>query len=288
MEAKTLQAALSKLESISVDAKLKTGGADWSASGGYTKTQTDSTSETLTKTQTSEIVANGNADGIDHGQDQFILLLNPVVYVQEQQPTKVVWNLGYTGPSAIVYTVYVSWLKNPSSMPANVAAQLQQLGFTNSDYQTILAQDPFANGPANIDLSRYAPTTWTFPYEPPLQASDCNQGVCTCTSFSEVIKNDLQNDDTSSYENQYSISLSKRLGLTDLIGLKATASFTLTNGAATTNTRGSTQSATATVVCPSLNYHGPTLMQVYWDTLYGSFLFAPFELSNAVVMQKGR
>ena len=54
-----------------------------SANSGYTDTDSDSTSTTISKTNTLEIKATGNADGVDHDQDEFILLLNPAVGIQQ-------------------------------------------------------------------------------------------------------------------------------------------------------------------------------------------------------------
>jgi hypothetical protein len=89
---------------------------------------------------------------------------------------------------AVTYTVPVAWLKNPSLMPPNVAQQLQALKFTNHDYQTILALDPFANGSTTIDPTRFVPTTYAFPYHAPQQGSECNNGTSSCLAISDTIK----------------------------------------------------------------------------------------------------
>jgi hypothetical protein len=180
-----------------------------------------------------------------------------------------------------LYVVYVSWLKNPSSMPADVAQQFQTLGFTNSDYQTILAQDPFANGSTTIDNSRFALTTTSFPYEPPLQLSDCNAGVCTCSSWAGTVKNEYQTNVSSQAENQSKVGVSVTAGYNSVFAsasLTASNTLTWTNTSSQANTTDSSQSATVTVSCPSSNYQGPTEMQVYWDLLYGAFMFVPYEI----------
>jgi hypothetical protein len=274
-----------------------------SASGGYANTSTDSKSETITKGETLDIKANGNGDGVDHSQDAFILLLNPAVAVQETQqvvdnkcgPTVVNWYFGLSGTSGTQdrYTLYVQWLKNPSSMPANVAQQLQTLGFTNDDFQTILAQDPFANGSTTIDPNRFAPTTYSFPYEPPLQESACNNGVCSCISMSDSIKNQFQTDAESKSQDQYSLGFTEKISGIDVgifsFGASSDQKFTWTSSSTTANTTDSSQTATATIVCPSTGYQGPTLMSIYWDKLFGSFLFVPTTLTPATinVLSKG-
>jgi hypothetical protein len=58
------------------------------------------------------------------------------------------------------------------------------------------------------------------------------------------------------------------------LDLKSTTSFTWTNKTSNSLTNTNTQSSTATVACPSLNWTGADFVTVYYDTLYGTFLFA--------------
>lgn len=257
---------------------------------GFSSTSTQGSSETISKSQTSEIKVPGNGDGVDHSQDTFLLLVNPAVGVSVQG-TSVQTNIGYYGPSALWYRLPVQWLQDPSQMKSDVASQLKALGFTTTDYATILAQDPFANGSTAIDGNRYARTTLTFPYEPPQQESDCNSGVCTCAVLSQVIKNELVNQTSSSYQSDYtvgfSVSASAPVPVIGDLGMKDSTSFTWTNTSSTVNTTDSSQSATVAVACPSTAYDGPTFMAVYWDKLYGSFLFVPLVVGpgSSVVSQ---
>ena len=270
--------------SVSVNAKLPVGPFD--ASTGFTVSQTDSSSRTISKSQTLDIKVSGNADGVDHGQDQFVLLLNPAIAINVQG-NNVTWNVGHTGPSAQLFTVFASELKNPSTMRPPVARQLQTLGFKNEDFQTILSADPFAaNLP--VDPKRYVPTTWTFPYEPALASTDCNGGVCSCISFTQALKNDLQTEKATESSLELSISFSETAGLSDILSFKQTNTFTTTNSSSSANTTGSSQSATTTVVCPSTTYNGPVFMEVNWDTIYGSFVFAPVELSAKATVHQGK
>ncbi len=264
------------------------------AGGGYQNVSSDSTSQTVTKGQGLKIGAVGNGDGVDHTQDAFILLLNPAVAVRETQqivnnecgPPVAQWYLGLSGSSGTQerYTLYVEWLKNPSLMPTNVAQQLQTLGFTTSDYQTILSRDPFSSGSTQIDTSRFIPTTYSFPYEPPLQEADCNNGVCSCLSMAATITNQLQTEVQRESQDQYSLSFKEELSGIDLgifdFGASSDQKFTWTSTSTNNDTTSNSQSATATVVCPSTTYQGPTIMRIYWDTLFGSFLFVPTTLSS--------
>jgi hypothetical protein len=270
--------------SVSVNAKLPVGPFD--ASTGFTVSQTDSSSRTISKSQTQDIKVSGNADGVDHGQDQFILLLNPEIAINVQG-NNVTWNVGHTGPSAPPFTVFASELKDPSTMRPPVAREMQARGFTNEDFQTILSADPFAaNLP--IDPKRYVPTTWTFPYEPALASTDCNGGVCSCISFTQALRNDFQTETATESSLELSISFSEGLGLGDILSVKQTNTFTMTNSSSHANTTGSSQSATTTVVCPSTTYNGPVFMEVNWDTIYGSFVFVPVELSAKATVHQGK
>jgi hypothetical protein len=262
----------------------------FSASYGFSDTSTDTTTETISKSQTLEIKVQGNQDGVNHDQDFFYILLNPAIGVSIQG-TNAQWNMGYWGPSALWYQIYVSELKDPSSMPPAVATQLQQLGFTNTDYQTILSQDPFANGSTSIDPTRFIRTNTTFPYEPP-PASACVNGVCTCASLSNSIKNDFQTETSTQTQSQYTVSFTAGFTIPVLggIGLSTTDKFTWTNQSSKANSTDASQTATAVVSCPSTSYTGAaTFMAVYWDTLYGSFMFDPIEDQPAsAIIHAGR
>jgi hypothetical protein len=255
-----------------------------SLSLGFSNTVTDGFSETIAKTQTLDIKVQALADGIDHGQDLFFLLLNPAVSVIALGKMAQ-WNLGFAGDSAQLYRLSVSELKNPGSMPKDVADELRNRGFTNEDFQTILAQDPFSQSQATVDPVRFVPTTLTFPYEPPDSAS-CPGGACTCASITSTIKNDFAREVTRQYQSKYSTSASIGVAVPGL-NLKDTESWTWTNTSSKTSTTGSSNSASVTISCPSFNYEGPTLMSVYWDTLYGSFVFSPTQTNPAFVIQKG-
>ena len=223
---------------------------------------------------------------MDHGQDQFVLLLNPAIAVSRDH-NKVSWNVGHTGSSGQLFTVFASELQNPASMRPSVAEQLRKLNFTDADFKRILSADAFAaNLP--IDPKRYVPTTWTFPYEPALASTDCNGGVCSCLAFTQTLKNDLQTEKASESSLELSISFSEGAGLSDILSFKESNTFTTTNSSATANTKSSSQSATTTVVCPSTTYTGPVFMEVLWDTIYGSFVFVPLSLSAKVTVHEGR
>lgn len=281
-------------ETLTADASLKLPpfvSFDTSLAVGFSTTTTGGSSFTVTKSSAMDLKASGNEDGVHHDQDIFVLLLNPAVVVSTLGSASR-WNMGFTAPSALVYFLPVAWLQNPSLMPANVANQLNALGFGTADYASILLQDPFANGPAPIDPNRFVQTQWTIGYIPDEQSQSCNGGTCTCTAFSESIKNDALSAITTQAQSQTSVDFKVDAGvgvpLLTSLKLSSDTKWSSTNTASTANTTGSSQTASLTISCPSAGYTGPTFIQIYWDTLYGSFMFQPFSASGAQQMVTGR
>jgi hypothetical protein len=253
-----------------------------SGSFAWSRTTGDTQSANLTKSGSLEIKVPGNEDGIDHDQDMFILLLNPTVTLTSDGTRNIYWQPGYSGQAVARYEVYVSELRNPAIMRSSVAAVLKALGFTAADYKTIRCLDQFAGPgigpggvtpdyckvvattggpPPGLDLNRFRPTTWILPYEPPLHAR--------------------------STQDEYTVSAEMHAGVKDTFGLKIEGEMTWTNSETDSNSEGSTQSASLTLVCPSIGYTGPTLFQVYWDVLYGTFLFVPFDPTSMEIIQHG-
>jgi hypothetical protein len=188
----------------------------------------------------------------------------------------------------IYYQLYVHWLKDKSSMPANVARQLQEAGLTDADYKAILALDPFAEGSTVIDPVRFQPTTQSFNYEPPLQESDCVGDVCSCLSWQKAAKNTFATAVENKSSTQYSTKFSESLGGLNVgifsFGASAEEDFKWTHSSTTKATTDSGQSAMLTVSCPSKGYSGPTNIAVYWDTLWSSFVFVPFEYTRGLAI----
>lgn len=281
----------------------------WGFDAGFSVTDANGSSVAITKSAALDIKALGNGDGVDHGQDQFILLLNPKVTLRKQG-VNLYWSPGYDGPFLDRYEVYVSELRRPSTMRPAVAAELKRLGFTTDDFQHILSLDPFGGtvctesrfpdalscgpqvatdgrGPA-LDSNRFAPTAWSFPYEPPLQSESCNNGVCNCTIFSGTLKNETVLENSSESTTEYSVGFHASAPLSDVFGLKASGQLTWTSTATQTSTTGSSQSATATISCPSPSYTGPLHMALFWDKLWGSFLFMPYDASASSAVHRGQ
>ena len=231
-------------------------------------TTTDTSSENITKSQTYDIKVPGpGADGISHDHDMFLLMLNPLLAVSVYPGNNTQWTMGVNGPVMNIQSVYVGWLKNPSTMAAGVKQQLDAAGLTAADYAQILAANPFAQGATAIDPNRFLPTPQTFPYEPPLSAAD------PVFTSSITAQNAVNATNTHTVQRQYSVSASVSAGLLGS-NLKVADSLEWTNSSTYGSSSTSTQSATATVGGPAFGYTGTTDVVVYWDTLYSSFMFA--------------
>ena len=224
----------------------------------------------MTKSTSNELVVTGpRTDGIDHDMDQIWLWLGPKMDVAITG-SRLTWS-----PANAVKPqfVYVGWLKQPSKFPefSPVAATLNSFGITAADYPTILARDPFAGGSTTIDPSRFVSTGTTFTYEPPYAAGDA--GVAQPYTMST----DLVGVVTTSATDAYGVGTTTWAGIDlSLVGgsLSAGNTWTWTSTNTLTTRLQTTQTATASVNWPSPSYTGPTLVDLYYDTIYGSFLFA--------------
>jgi hypothetical protein len=222
-------------------------------------------------------------DDVDHNQDIFVLLTNPAVMI-ESLGHRANWNMGFDGPSPETVHVTVGELKDPRTMRATVRDRLvNQLGFTPADFTAILAQDPLANSATAIDPARFSRTRWSVPYEPPVTTPACAaNGNCPCLSFTKYVTNDVLAEQTTETQSQYTTSLLTHVNLLDLT---SGDNFTFTTTSTATSRQSSTNSAATTITCPSPSYTGSVNMDIYWDTLYHSFMYAQ---NHDPIVHRGR
>jgi hypothetical protein len=251
-------------------------GAGASVSLGVDWNETDTTKTQLTVKQTAKNdtkVSSAAADGINHDEDHIYLLLNPIVHVTISGK-KLNYSNGVDGAVADIIYVYPPWLRNPSSMPADVAQHLAARGMTADDYAQILTADPFATGSTAIDPRRFVQTNTTLPYEAPLMPTD----GATLSSYTVT----SETDNTQTATNQTSTSLDLKITVSEgfpgiaKISLTDDNKSTWTHSSSNANANGTSSSATAAVGDPSFGYKGPIDIGVYYDTIFNSFLFAPF------------
>ncbi len=271
-------------------------GLSTSSTNSFSVTSSRGSKETVSKSQGVSLSENSAmTDGIDHGLDQFQLLMNPVIVLTKdcvKYGNGTGWNLGFSPPFMVLQQVTACQILNTcGSVPAGVASG----NLTPSDYCSILAQDPFVAHckPPFNDLSsldppalpvdpaatfpgRFRPTTFAPSYNPPLN------GVCSPV-FAEPISNESQDTNTTSTqtESSSSSSLGASISAGDAakFGLTQTDSVTFTNTVSVVNTSTTSQSAEATIACAGSNWTDPNSdffqVGIYWDNLYSSFLFVP-------------
>ena len=176
--------------SVSQGATVSIAGSGAGATGTATTTfsqQTDSTSsKAVTDTDAATKVIDGPASstvGVDHDFDKIYVWINPLIDVTVYSDSSLNWtaysynNLDNQGMDVV--EMPVSWLENPTTIPADVASRLARTwdtsglgGLTDADYATILQRDPVVNAaynPSTDSLHRYDYQGINFNYEPAAQ-----------------------------------------------------------------------------------------------------------------------
>src|SRR5712691_11206012 len=130
------------------------------------------------------------------------------------------------------------------------------------------------------DPQRFQYTNNSFPYEPPLTAKD--QQVTQKITLTHTIN---QTSGTAT-QTEYSVGLNVQTGATFADVVKATLkdenTWTWTDTLTSSLSNGSTESATIVVGGPAFGYQGTNdNIDVYYDTIYKTFLFWPVSSSSA-------
>jgi hypothetical protein len=205
------------------------------------------------------------------------------------------WQLGYYGPNPIFFPLTIAELKDPTLMTAGTQKLIAAAGLAQADFDAIRALDPFADFPAgttivdsNFDKTRFA-SVLSYAYKP----SNAGQG---CVVDTNQITNTYSSDQTSekvgSFATSYTVGAKSSSSSdpggppvpTGNLGFSAGASITFTTSSTTTNSKGNTNTASVTLACPSSAYTGGELVDVYWDTLYGTFAFNTRDTLNENVL----
>jgi len=268
----------------------------------FTTTDTSTSTVTVSKSASTTFTLPGGNDGIDHSQDTFILLLNPAVVVTELQEDtgkgvcslvrRVEWTPGLSnkGPThsdstADLQQITVAEVLDPSLMDAHKTQVLKNAGATPEDLKALLALDPFATGASNVDTTRFLPTMDSFGYD----------ARSNCATSSQTLSNIYQGTLNDTAATSYSVTFSESQGFTTTVlptifnfGSQVDRKTTFTNSVSQSTSNQSTQTATFLLGCPSPAFPGATV-QVFWDTLFGSFMFASPTLSPRLrPIQTGR
>jgi hypothetical protein len=280
------------------------------ADTGFSETWSHESSVDYTKTGNKTFTAvSGKTDSIDHGWDAFLLELNPTVTLVKKN--YLYWYPGISGSPVEPTYVYASELENPATMRQNVATNLKEAGLTTQDYACILALDPFGgpsragplgqavycNGPENasgttptgvtLDPHRFWLTTGSLPYEPPYK------GVCGIQS-SFTLANDFISESSHAYERDTTVGFTVGAGnlgpaKKDIWGLQDETDLTWTYSKTGSSSAEDSQSASAAIQCSSPGDNDPrTDVQIYWDSLYSTFLFKLVDPATMQTVQQGK
>jgi hypothetical protein len=322
----TLTANLTLNVPTGPDTVKEIGSLKASGSSAFSATTTNGSSETISHTSSRALTvkAAGSKDGVDHQQDRFEILLNPAVIIQTQNAAKdylgrvvkalsIEWTLGTSEPTPFSYRLSADELTQLSNASASSrdnsykcpgtnldstkgptwtasqdaeCQQLKKLGFTHTDFTTILALDPFVGeaNPADIIAkypNRFVPVNWSWPY---VSSGD------TCLLLENgSLSNSIEHDVTSSYKTELKTGFTAGAEFKP-VGVSFSRDWTFTVTSTTKNSTSGTNSATANLACPSKSYvppRGKTFLVVYWDTLYGSFLFLEASVPSTGLITRG-
>ena len=249
---------------------------------GFKSSNTNSKSHSLTTklTDQASFKFNGSQieDGINHNEDIFILCLNPKVFLTSGQTGTIYWSLGtHDDKTALIQFIKVGQLKGDTELSEGEKQNLLHLD--NYDKKQILALNPFSystniSDSTNIPDSTYIIDDQRFQligraaYEPQSGATT----VSSCLLSDQRIRTVLNSTETT-----YCASISTQIGIEVKpykASLKATASFEWTNSSNTTNSTEDSVTSITSIVGPAVGWKGKTSIDVYWDNIYNSFMFA--------------
>jgi hypothetical protein len=247
-------------------------------------------STTTSRTDTVQGPAS-SAVGVDHDYDVVWVWLNPIAsYVvgpNKVRFTGYAFNAADDAQIMEVVPLYVYWLKNPSTIRADVAARLARSwdagglgGLTATDYANILAADPFSSvnyNPSTDPGHRFdLASGQSFNYEPPPPG-----GQPITENFSVATQTTSSSGQGAMTTNTTAWSVEFKTGANVLAEVQS--DFKVSNMYTTTSKWSSAiNSATGKMASFSItgpttadNYTGPVIMQVWRDNIYGSFMFVP-------------
>lgn len=210
-------------------------------------------------------------NAVDHGYDQIWLWLKPKVNLH-LYPDYAKWGLSADTDSRVTY-VRVRELQDPTNnMSAETEQLLRDANITPEKYPQLLALNPFSSGSSAVDAKRYH--RWgSVPYKPPPTPRDAPTSISD--KFS--VENSVATVDSSEVETSVGVAIT---GGVDFIGLaksklKNELAFNFKYTGKIGNSSSSTEEAGFTIDGPTHGYTGPENIIVYYDKLFGTFMFQP-------------
>ncbi len=240
---------------------------------------TDSTVTDVAATETSSYTKPGIVDPVNHDDDEIWFLVRPVInataYTGASSATigRLDWGFALNQQTPVPYFVYVGELKGTYQMPTDVKAFLDQRNITSSYYPQLLAADPFINGldpNTTLDTARFTFVN-VFPYVPP-SAPGNPPGKQTF-----AITRSLNNSSTTTSSLGYSagVTVGGDVGFFSLFtaSLKVAYNMSWQSQTSLKTSDGTNVGESITVGQPLFGYNGPTVLRVYEDKIWKTYLF---------------
>lgn len=238
--------------------------------GGSTTKSTD-----VRQMISSDITYRGPAtNSINHDYDQIVLFLGLVVRAEIDWQGNITWSMDFSqmvarGHPSGGYAIPVGCLRSNSTLSAADCTPfwnlLSQNDIQPSDYPTILAVHPMAdpNAPQSPDPDRYVPL-------------DAFQFVPNPTSSTQrySVNNSTTQTNSKTKTKSFSVGVSVEGGKDTTPLLKGSRTLTFTHQSTTSNVTGSNNSSALTLTLPAAGYTGPSVVFVYMDTIYKTFMFS--------------
>ncbi len=279
----TTSATNSMQQSVTVTATQSTGvifaSGNVSVSTGTQWGSTDSTVTDVAATETSSYTKPGIVDPVNHDDDEIWFLVRPVInataYTGASSATigRLDWGFALNQQTPVPYFVYVGELKGTYQMPTDVKAFLDQRNITSSYYPQLLAADPFINGldpNTTLDTARFTFVN-VFPYVPP-SAPGNPPGKQTF-----AITRSLNNSSTTTSSLGYSagVTVGGDVGFFSLFtaSLKVAYNMSWQSQTSLKTSDGTNVGESITVGQPLFGYNGPTVLRVYEDKIWKTYLF---------------
>jgi hypothetical protein len=274
-------------------------------SSSFTEEEDSNSSVTINTTTTHGTTVKGplsDAAGLNHDADVIWVWLNPVMSFTTPTPQ----NLNFTGflfdtrdpvGEMDVFPIQVQYLNGHSTIPQNIRDVLNRTwapllddgsspALNNADFAQILKADPLAdpayvvnvpagnNCTADARFCRTANQNLTYSPPPP--------GLPPVTqtfsaAYEKTTADGQGGSDTRTLGFSTDIAASGGFLADFTADIKFAHTFTWVNkwSSTTTNKAGQTASLSITGPAAAANYTGPTEFDVYQDTVYGTFMFAP-------------
>lgn len=230
----------------------------------------------MSETWTSTYRKPGESDGVDHDLDEIWFLARPtlnVIITPDDAfwgPGSVTWGLNPDAPT-VTYYLLEGEVNGHLPIPSNVQQFLDSSGITAEDIQNLRAVDPFGADPTkNPATDGRFQLVAQFPYVAPAHAGDLPN-----TQTYDVKSTNLsstQRDSSASYIVDMEIH-----GGAGFIGLARARlgfenKFTWKNSSSRKDYSSNNADDLITVGQPAFGYSGPTVLRVYEDTIFRTYV----------------